>query len=514
LICLLILSLVGHLHARTSYEETESVTNGEQCKYVKYEGGDGSVFPISPMPTPEAAVPTTALADLFGKAPADWLSKVDKVADGWMAFGSAMTGTMSTVFSDVAPALGPLLGVIGVGFGFDPKTWNTVQPEQIIAEVNKAIKKVVEETNRRFELFREFVTDEIREYMKEAMEDDYRGQFETWKDCTEYDTFERVNDCQIDSALAAKRTKYKFMFQNKYEAENSGNEVTLTHDEIKAIELQLPILKKWADFHLLVLGGIVKTYEDKNKKLFDKYRGDLIEEGNYYVGYLEWGLERVRRARLDEQPSKPSLRCPYGYEKEWKFCFSCGRMMSSKYLQWTSQKCEFKSTSMKASYCDIKGTKHCGRHCFLGRGLFWRSADDSNLWSYQRSLHNDIQRRADTMVNEYNEKLSQDFNTFWKKEVKMYIPKFKEIIAEIEGDDSGKRDDAPEKPKLTAEQKKIEEKLDAELKEEDEETKKILNGITAEMSLTDYLKKIKENTSLWQKKQAKKNKKKSKSKSE
>ena len=61
-----------------------------------------------------------------------------------------------------------------------------------MAEVNKAIEQVVEETNRRSEEMQEYVYHSVRELMQEAMRDDYAGQFETWNECLELPTKESM----------------------------------------------------------------------------------------------------------------------------------------------------------------------------------------------------------------------------------------------------------------------------------------------------------------------------------
>ena len=109
---------------------------------------------IAPIPKIEAAVPSTVLADMFGKATSDVFRRLDLGANGWMHFTNAAKGIFGA-FASTAPVLAPCLGLLGVGFGFINKELNSVSPAQIMAEVNKAIDKVVEETNRRSEVMQE-----------------------------------------------------------------------------------------------------------------------------------------------------------------------------------------------------------------------------------------------------------------------------------------------------------------------------------------------------------------------
>ena len=67
-------------------------------------------------------------------------------------------------------------------------------------EVNKTITQIViEEINRRSEVMQEYVDQSLRNLMEETMNDDCKGQFETWNKCLELPTKARIDDCQEDS---------------------------------------------------------------------------------------------------------------------------------------------------------------------------------------------------------------------------------------------------------------------------------------------------------------------------
>ena len=119
----------------------------------------------------------------------------------------------------------------------------------------------------------------VRGLMEETMNDDYKGQFETWNECLELPTKNLIDDCQMDSARFVNSLKYKFMFQKKF-SENAD----LSTAEEKAVELQLPILKKWADLHFLVLAALMKAYKEDSGEvataMYEKYKIDFIQAGN------------------------------------------------------------------------------------------------------------------------------------------------------------------------------------------------------------------------------------------
>jgi len=143
------------------------------------------LFVLARIPTIEAVVPTTVLAGMFGKKMSAEISKAALKANGLMHFLNFAKGTMK-VFQNTAPKLGPALGLLGVGFGTINKELNSVKPRDIIKNVNKAIGKVISETNKRFEVMEEYVGQSIRKMIRETMDDDYRGQFEGWNRCLRY----------------------------------------------------------------------------------------------------------------------------------------------------------------------------------------------------------------------------------------------------------------------------------------------------------------------------------------
>ena len=132
----------------------------------------------------------------------------------------------------------------------------------------------------------EYVDQSVRELMQEAMRGGYWGQFETWNECLELPTKVTIDDCQVDSSRALNRLKYRFLFQDKF-LQNAD----LSRADIKAVELQLPVLKNWADLHFLVLASLMKTYKEDGgeeaEALYQKYKADCIEVGNLYVTYKE-----------------------------------------------------------------------------------------------------------------------------------------------------------------------------------------------------------------------------------
>ena len=220
-------------------------------------------------------------------------------------------------FANIAPVLAPCLGLLGVGFGFISRELTSVSPADIMKEVNIAVAQVIEETNRRFEVMQEYVDQSVRNLMEETMNDDYKRKFETWNKRLELPTKSRIDDCQGDIARSVASLKYGFIFQNKF-----SQEAELSEAGVKALQLQLPLLKKWADFHFLALASLMKTYKEVEGKeaaaLYRMYKSDYIEAGNLYVGYMEWALVQIRKAHIEDNSISPSLTCQ-GFEDVTRF---------------------------------------------------------------------------------------------------------------------------------------------------------------------------------------------------
>ena len=440
---------------------------------------------------------------MFGKATSDVLKRLDLGANGWMHFTNAAKGIFGA-FANTAPVLAPCLGILGVGFGFINKELNTVSPAQIMAEVNKAIEQVVEQTNRRFEVMQEYVDQSVRELMQEGMRDDYRGQFETWNECLELPTKVRIDDCQVDSARALNRLKYRFLFQDKF-----SRNADLSKADIKAVELQLPILKKWADFHFLVLAALMKTYKEdsgeESEALYQKYKADYIEVGNLYVTYMEWGLTKIRKGRIEDNNKNPSLKCN-DFNDNTGFSGHAS-IPPYYYFRKSSRKCTFKCDGMRPYYCDLTTTRDCrttsNGFCFLCSGY---CNPRGGLLQQHFHLRSSQTEKSKEICRNYMNGLKTDFDAFWKREIEVFLPIFKGIITELEeepvGVEQGKAHKRQENitddgsgQKLSPGAKKA-----IALVKDDKKVEEIILKETTDTSLVDYLLRVKKNIEIFEKK--------------
>ena len=461
---------------------------------------------LAPIPKIEASVPTTVLADMFGQASPAVLNRLALATNGWMHFTNAAKGIFGA-FQNTAPVLAPCLGLLGVGFGLISRELTSVSPADIMKEVNKAIAQVIEETNRRFEVMQEYVDQSVRNLMEETMNDDYKGQFETWNKCLELPTKARIDDCQEDVARSVGSLKYGFMFQNKF-----SQDAELSRADVKALELQLPLLKKWADFHFLVLAALMKTYKEVDGKeaagLYRIYKSDFIEAGNLYVGYMEWALVKIRKARLEDNSISPSLTCQ-SFEDVTRF--EALSMATSNWLKTSTRTCSFKCDSMRPEYCDMTSVRDCTTNtdgCYLCGGF---CSKDRALVVQHSYLETNQIAKSKEICNNYMNRLTSDLNAFWTREVELFLPIYKKIITKLEQeneDGEGKKthkrqgnftdDGSGQEFSPTAKSMNNFMKTKAEKKMQFDEI--MLKGTSNSQSLVNYLRRVKKNRKILKKK--------------
>ena len=439
---------------------------------------------------------------MFGQATNDVFKRLDLAANGWMHFTNAAKGIFGA-FASTAPILAPCLGLLGVGFGFISRELTSVSPADIMKEVNKAIAQVIEETNRRFEVMQEYVDQSVRNLMEETMNDDYKGQFETWNKCLELPTKARIDYCQEDTARSVGSLKYGFLFQNKF-----SQDAEFTKTDIKALELQLPLLKKWTDFHFLVLAALMNTYKEDDGEeaaaLYRIYKADYIESGTLYVGYMEWALLKIRKARIEDNSISPSLRCQ-SFEDVTRFVSYS--IPSQNWLKTSTRACSFKCDSMRPEYCDMTSVRDCQTNtngCFLCAGF---CSKDRALVVQHANLEHDQTVKSREVCSNYMNRLTTDFNAFWTREIEVFLPIYKDTIAALVEESETEEKEIAQKRQGNSTidgssqqpSKKIE-KLTENKKKDNEAQTKLLHEATNINSLVNYLLRMRKNSKMQKKK--------------
>ena len=282
----------------------------------------------------------------------------------------------------------------------------------------------------------EYVDQSLRNLMEETMNDDCKGQFETWNKCLELPTKARIDDCQEDSTQRARSVgslKSGFMFQNKL-----SQDVELSKADGKAVELQLPLLKRWADFHFLVLPALMKTYNEFNGKeaptLYRMHNSDYIESGSPYVGYMEWALVKIRKARIEDKRVSPSLTCQR-FEDVTRF--ELYSMSTSNWLKIFTRTFLFKCDSMRPEYCGMTSVRDCTINtdgCYLCGGFYPKDRALVVPYAY---LQTKQIKKSKEISNKYINRLNSDLNAFWAREVELFLPIYKKAITALQQEPEG-----------------------------------------------------------------------------
>lgn len=471
---------------------------------------------LGDIPRIEAKVPTAALADMMGKLGSRAMRDMDLVANGWMHFQNFLKGAFKA-FESVAPVLAPCLGMVGVAFGFINRNENSIAAAKIIAEVNRANTQIINATNQRISALKDYVDQTARKILEKGMSDHYKGQNENWNNCINEPTMEDANYCQRNVARDVNGLKFIFMNEQKFKNDPDGE---MSVADIRILEMQLPLLRTWAVFHLQVLAVLLLTYEKVNKekggaynaKMYDNYKVYMSDNGNVYISYIEWAMRRIRKARIADNKRDPSPFCTgYTDDISWRFY---GRYLSS-----THQRCSFKPSIFSFNECNTEKTQTCSNcRCCLGF-LGACNTDTAEKASFHDTLSDMLRLDMDDVHREYMEKLTPNFNNFWNREIDSYLPSLKlimedprlalsdeekqETIDEVtsftsqnreEVAESGDDDDKKNLGKHLSKEEKEKYKGIIEMAVEREaDERSIMAGVTGKESSVDYLKKVNDN---------------------
>ena len=380
---------------------------------------------LGDIPRIEAKVPTAALADMMGKLGSRAMRDMDLVANGWMHFQNFLKGAFDA-FKDVTPVLAPCLGMVGVGFGFINRNENSIAAAKIIAEVNRANTQIINATNQRINALKDYVDQTARRILEKGMSDHYKGQNENWNNCINEPTLEDANYCQRDVARDVNGLKFIFMNEQKFKRDPDGE---MSVADIRVLEMQLPLLRTWAVFHLKVLAVLLLTYEKLNNekggtynaKMYDNYKVYMSDNGNVYISYIEWAMRRIRQTRITDNKRDLSPFCTgYSDDISWRFY---GRYLSS-----THQRCSFKPSTFSFSECNKELTQTCS-NCRCCLGFFGAcNTDTAEKASFHNTLSYMLRSDMDDIHREYMEKLAPNFDNFWKREIDSYLPTLKLIM--------------------------------------------------------------------------------------
>ena len=182
----------------------------------------------------------------------------------------------------------------------------------------------------------------------------------------------------------------------------------------------------------------MKTYKEVEGKeaaaLYIMYKSDNIEAGNLYVGYMEWALVKIRKARIEDNSISPSLTC-LSFEDVTRF--ESYSMSTSNWLKTTTRTCSFKCDSMRPEYCDMTSVRDCTTYtdeCYLCGGF---CSEDRALVAQHVYLETNQIAKSKEICNNYMNRLTSDLNALWTREIELFLLIYKKTIKTLEQEPEG-----------------------------------------------------------------------------
>ena len=222
---------------------------------------------------------------------------------------------------------------------------------------------------------------------------------------------------------------------------------------------------------------------------------------------MESALTKIRKARVEDNTKSPSLDCK-GFDD------NLGRYYwfpTNRNLRTSSRKCTFKCNSLRPDYCDLTTTRDCttsrDNHCKLCSGLFCSVTRPLELQHYY--LDSSQVDKSKEICRNYMDKLTSELNAFWQREIEVFLPIFKETIADLDNEPENGEEDGAQKrqgpddgsgQKLLSKAKKISGRVDKIVNRDNQETENSLKGTSGSQSLEEYLNTVKKNNEMLQKK--------------
>uniref|UniRef100_A0A7M5WL93 Uncharacterized protein n=1 Tax=Clytia hemisphaerica TaxID=252671 RepID=A0A7M5WL93_9CNID len=413
----------GYLQMKPNKEERKG-----HCEFDKYDLDDERIE-IRNIPSITARVPTASLADSLGSLSPETMKKLGIDPEKWIKFSVAVKDAAEKAPMAAHPILKPVLNQMVSGLGLK----NTHRdPEAIIESVNKASYKIIIATNKRFNHLKEYVDQTGRKLLKHNMENHYLGQQENWANCLLRKSLWDSNKCQKDVEQDVNGLKNFFVNKRMYTLYPRKK---MSVEDIKFLETQLPVTRTWAVFHLQIIAVLLRTLEKMKKdpkrahkkkyyrNQYTLYKDKLRTNGQFYMGYMEWALKKIRKARIVENQFDEEPQCTK-FEDEFD-----GRTYG-QCLQYSQKKCTFKPTKFSHKFCDLDITMSCSDCvCKVCTGVFGICRTDTWI---TKSLHTNvfshIKDRMDEISQKYIEDLKPRFNAYWSREVGRHISVLKDIF--------------------------------------------------------------------------------------
>ena len=208
--------------------------------------------------------------------------------------------------ANIAPKLGPALGLVGVGFSVF-KSLTDPSPDDILKEVNKAVGKLTEEMNNRLDEMKAYVGKKVIDLEKDLISREYLALFRFWSNCLKEVTKEEIDECQEDAAKKIMAARPKFaLFSDVVQADKMPS----THD-VKRIEVSLGTFRDYVLLNFLCLSTMTATYKDdiSKKDNYERFAKELNAEIKWSVNYVENAVSIIQRMHTGGDNCKDTMIC-------------------------------------------------------------------------------------------------------------------------------------------------------------------------------------------------------------
>jgi hypothetical protein len=259
------------------------------CDYKGYVPG-GKVKDVGKIDFPVAKMSKSGIASVLGPT-----SQASTLAMHSLNTIKAITGA----FKNIAPTLGPMLGVFGAVTGVF-KSLTEPKPQDILNACNAAMGTLTKDMNDKIERMEGYVDSQIITVEKNLIQREYKASFRMWTECVHEVTRDLSNECQREAyaTLSANRPKFA-VFASK--VMSTG---LLSGFEARELEAYLVPFRDYANLVLMMLKPLVEMYaKDKTtigKRHYERYSKDLKNQAEFFEKYASAAYKAILKVHNGE----------------------------------------------------------------------------------------------------------------------------------------------------------------------------------------------------------------------
>jgi len=418
LLYLILAVLVGHANSSRFYAVVE-----KPQKYCTFEGyvPGGNKITVAKIIAPVAKMQKNVFSGLAGN--------LGKASVG--AQHSTMLLKGFGKLANIAPKLGPALGLFGVGFSL-VKSFIEPSPQDILDQANKAIADLTNEVNSRLDEMKGYVEEKTLELEKDLVNREYKSLFKLWANCVKEVTKEKVNECMEDAAKQIMASRPKFAI--------FGDDVQADHQpsisDVKRIEANLITFRDYVIMSLASLSTLVATFKDDpaKKREYIRYANDLNTEIKWCVDYARNAVFIIKKMHADFRHCDATKNCTdfTKYYEGWP---------SVNTMSWLVCSCVIDPADVSTRACRVKiAMRIDGRRTYTRYDL-----PTADYFSAAKMLG---RREVQKQVGKYITDMLATINNYWQNELLDLIPDWENLEVALSKDEISSRDEIEQRRKI------------------------------------------------------------------